>query len=80
MVTDKILTFGSWVLGLFTEFLPDSGHLSLPVVGPLGEFLGKLDTLIPILGPLQLAMTVLSAVVAFVALRVLLTLWNLVWP
>lgn len=79
MITDALLAVVSTLASWIDAALPD-GHLSLPSLGGLGTVLGKVDSLVPIAGPLAAAVLVLSAVVVFVALRLILVLWNLVWP
>jgi hypothetical protein len=81
MITDAIV---GWVLSAVSaaiNLLPDGQPVSgMPGVGPLLLWLGRVDSLVPISGPLTFAMGVLGAGVAFVAVRLILTAWNLVWP
>lgn len=79
MITDALISFVSTVAGWITELLP-TDHLSLPSAGPVVAVLGRVDSLVPIAGPVSAALIVLSAVVAFIAVRLILMLWNLLWP
>lgn len=79
MVTDAlispILAIVEWVVGLIPEYSPDFGGVSSVVV-----WIARLDMLIPIAQPLTVMLGVLSGVLVFVLGRLVLTLWNLVWP
>lgn len=79
VITDAIvgaaLALVSGVLGL----LP-SGHLSLPSAAGLGDVLAGLDSMVPILAPLQVALGLLAAVLVFMAVRLVLVVVNIVWP
>jgi len=79
MVTDKVLDFAAWVIAFVAQVLPEH-HLSLPTLGGIGPLLGKVDSLVPIAGPLAAAVGVLSVVLAFIVVRLALTVWNLIWP
>ncbi len=79
MIVDAILGFVGW-LGSFIGGLLPTSHLLLPSMAPVSSLLGKVDSLIPIAGPLAAAQVVLALVVVFVSIRLVLTLWNLIWP
>lgn len=80
MITDWLL----WPLLATVEWavnsLPDGEPIDVPGVSTLALWIARVDSLIPISEPLGAAMGVLSAVVLFVAARLVLTAWNLVWP
>lgn len=61
------------------DLLPQD-HLSLPSPAPVVTVLGTMNAIIPIAGPLTLAAGLLSAVVAFVGVRLVLVVWNLIYP
>lgn len=79
MITDAILHWAVAVWNGAIGLLPH-GHLSLPSASGLADLLGGLDSLVPILGPLSLALTILAAVVVFISVRVILVIWNIVYP
>lgn len=79
VITDALLSFALAIWNGAVGLLP-SGHLPLPSATGLASVLGGLDSLIPILGPLSLALVILSAVVAFIVVRVILVVINIVWP
>lgn len=79
MITDALISFVTTIAGWILELLP-TGNLNLPTPQPLVDVLGRVDSLVPIAGPLTAAILVLSAVVAFIAVRLILMLWNLIWP
>lgn len=80
MVTDAllapVLSVVQWVLDL----LPDGQPPALPDLDLLWDALAGIDSLVPILGPLTFMVGLLGAVVAFVVARIVLTVWNLIWP
>jgi hypothetical protein len=67
------------VLSPVLDLLP-SDHLSLPSAAPVADALASIDAVVPILGPLHMAATCLAAVLAFITTRLLLTVWNLIYP
>jgi hypothetical protein len=79
VITDALLAVASTIAGWIAALLP-SGHLTIPGSGPLVTVLGQLDSLVPIAGPLTAGVGVLAAVLAFVVVRLVLVLWNLIWP
>lgn len=79
MITDALLSFAGWLAGVVGGILPD-GHLSLPAVGGVTTWIAKVDSLVPVTGVLSVALGVLAAVVLFVTVRLVLVVWNLVWP
>jgi hypothetical protein len=79
VITDLLLTIVTGLANLALAPLPE-GHLDLPSPSGLANVLGGVDSLVPILGPLSLAMTVLAAVGVFIAVRLVLVVVNIVWP
>jgi hypothetical protein len=79
VITDALLGAALAVWNYAVGLLPD-GHLSLPSTSGLSTVLGQVDSLVPILGPLQLALTILSAVGVFIAVRLVLVVINIIWP
>jgi hypothetical protein len=80
VVTDFLIAPLLAVLQWAVNALPDGQPVSIPGVGPLVTWISRVDSLIPISGPLTFAMGMLGLVVVFVGVRLLLTAWNLVWP
>jgi hypothetical protein len=79
MIWQWLATAANAILGPVLDLLPE-GHLSLPSASPVAAALVNIDKVVPILGPLALAATVLSAVVGFITVRLVLTVWNLIYP
>jgi hypothetical protein len=61
------------------DLLP-SDHLSLPSPAPVAAVLTTMNEIVPVAGPLTMAASILSAVVAFVGVRLVLVAWNLIYP
>ncbi len=80
MITDAILTVLSAVVGFLTSALPDGQPLTLPGASGLASAVGKVDSLVPIAGPMQALLGVMAAALVFVAVRLVLVIWNLLWP
>jgi hypothetical protein len=80
MVTDAILRPLLSVVDFAFGLLPRAAPMALPGGGALAQQLAGLDSLIPIGGPLRIALGILSAVVVFMLVRLILTVWNLIWP
>lgn len=79
MIVDALVAA---VLGIwnFTTGLLPTGNLPLPSPAGLATVLAQLDSLVPILGPLSLALTILAALAAFIVVRLILVVVNIVWP
>lgn len=60
--------------------LPTGQPLSLPAIDVLWSQLRGLDSLIPVMGPITVMLGVLAAGVVFVAVRLVLTVWHLIYP
>ena len=60
--------------------LPEGKALDLPNLDGFWNVVAGVDSIVPILGPLVVMMSILSMVLVFMAVRVVLTVWNLVWP
>jgi hypothetical protein len=80
MVTDALLAPLLAVVAKVVGLLPDGSPLPLPSLTPLLTVIGQVDSLVPIAGPLAVVTTVLAAGVVFVLVRLVLTVWNLIWP
>jgi hypothetical protein len=55
-------------------------HLSLPSPAPVASVLTTMNEIVPVAGPLTMAASILSAVSAFVGVRLVLVAWNLIYP
>lgn len=80
MVTDSILAPLLAVVARVLNLLPDGTAFTLPAISGLWDWLLDFNTLIPVYGPVVAMLTVLSAVVVFVTVRLILTIWNLIYP
>ncbi|MEN1974662.1 hypothetical protein AAHH18_06025 [Cellulomonas sp. P4] len=80
MITDAllapILAAVQWVVDL----LPEGQALNIGPVEVAWKAVRQADSLVPIMGPTVAMLGLLSAVVVFVIVRLLLTVWNLIWP
>lgn len=80
MITDALLSViasvGNWLLG----WLPDGAPIALPSLAPLWSLAAEVNSLIEINTPVHVMLGVLAAGVVFVVARLVLTLWNLVYP
>jgi len=82
MITDLILAplvaLAEWIVGL----LPDAQAVDGATYDQTGVvgLLEKVNSIVPIGPAVGLAVGVLSALVAFVTIRAVLTVWHLVWP
>ncbi|WP_263118596.1 hypothetical protein [Cellulomonas sp. RIT-PI-Y] len=80
MVTDAILAPLLAVVQWVVDMLPTGEPLSLGPVDGLWTAVRQFDSLIPVMGPVVVMLGLLSAVVAFVVVRLILTVWNLIYP
>lgn len=80
MITDAVMTpvlsAVTWVLGL----LPVGSPLPLPALDGFWSLVAQVDSLVPIWPVLYAALGLLAAGMVFVTVRLVLTVWNLVWP
>ena len=60
--------------------LPTGEPLALPNLDPWWATLRGLDSLIPVMGPVAVALSLLGMGAVFVVVRLILTVWNLIWP
>jgi hypothetical protein len=79
VITDALLKAIMAIVGPIFDLLP-TGHLSLPDPSALADVLGGLDSMVPILAPLEVALVILAAVVLFMAVRAVLVVVNIIWP
>jgi hypothetical protein len=79
VIINALLDFAHHVFAYTIGLLPQ-GHLSLPSPAGLADLLGGLDSMVPVLAVIQLALTVLAAVLVFFTVRLILVIWNLIWP
>lgn len=80
MITDALLSPLIAAVRSVLELLPVGTAPNLPSLQPVWDLIGGLDSLVPIVGPLLFMLGLLSGVVVFVTVRLVLTLWNLIWP
>lgn len=80
MIVDLVVTALAAIVRPLLEAIP-TVSLGLPAAGDLvGEWLRKVDSLIPILGPLRLMAALLGLLVAWFALRAVLLVRYVVLP
>lgn len=75
MITTAILNVALGAFSPLFGLLPVS-HLALPDVSSALDKLEGFDGLVPVLGPLSLALGVLAAVVVFFTIRAVLFVWQ----
>jgi hypothetical protein len=80
VITDALARWLAALLAPILDALPDGAPLPLPSFAVVGSTLGAINALLPISGPLQAAVALLGAGVVFVAVRLVLVVWNLLWP
>lgn len=80
MITDAVLAPIIAAVRYFIGLLPTGQPLQLPSLGPVWDLIARVDSLVPILGPLQVMLAVLALGAVFIVVRLGLTLWNLIWP
>lgn len=80
MVTDLFL---GWILGAVETVVGLLPTATLGTLPALTEFMGwvsDVNTLIPVAPLLQTFVVIISGLVIFVVVRVVLLVWNLIWP
>lgn len=60
--------------------LPDGHALDLPDLDALWDQVRGLDSLVPVLGVVQVMLGLLAFAAVFVVVRLVLTVWNLIYP
>jgi hypothetical protein len=80
VITDALLSPLLAVVSAVVDMLPTGTPLSIGPVSTLWTAVRQFDSLVPVMGPLTAMLGILSAVVAFVVVRLVLTVWNLIWP
>lgn len=80
MITDRILGLLAALLETVTAPLPRGSALQLPSLDSFWNALAGIDSLIPILGPITAGLTLLGALGAFLLVRLVLVVWNLIYP
>jgi hypothetical protein len=74
LLLDPLYSLALMVLGWLPEV-----ELRVPETSGLGHYIAGLDQIVPIAGPIQLGLGVLSALVVFVVIRLVLVVINIVW-
>ena len=80
MITDALLAPLLAVVQTVVNLLPTGSPLSIGPVDALWTAVRQADSLVPVMGPLVAMLGVLAAAIAFVIVRLVLTVWNLIWP
>lgn len=77
---DGLVGFLTGLLRPVIETLPAGAPLPIPDLSGVGRTLGAIDQLVPIAGPLSAALGLLAALGVFIAVRLVLLVWNLIYP
>lgn len=80
MVTDAVLAPLLAMVQAVVGWLPEGQPLTVAPIDSVWLAIAQVDSLVPIMGPLIAMLGVLSAVVVFIAVRLVLTVWNLIYP
>jgi hypothetical protein len=64
------------ILHPLLSLLP-TGQMTFPGLGAITDFIGNIESVVPVAGPIELAMMVLPAVLIFISIRVLVFIWKL---
>lgn len=80
MITDALLHALTLAILGFTSLLPQSSGWALPDLEPVWGPIRKMNSLLPIGDQLVAVIAVLAVVGVFVLVRLLLVLWNAIWP
>lgn len=79
MILDLIIDGALAIFRPLLGLLP-TVNLNLPSGGGFATMLGHIDSLVPILDVLNVALLLLSALVVFFTIRIAIVLWHLVIP
>lgn len=79
MILDALWSAVGSILSAVFGVLP-TVSLNLSSATAIGAMLCKVDTLLPILGPLNLVLTLLNLVPIFLGIRLVIVIWNAVKP
>lgn len=79
MIVDAVVDFLVGIVEFVAGLLPEH-EITPPPTGGLVSRLAQVDSLVPIAGPIQVAVVVASAVVVFVAVRLVLMARHVLLP
>lgn len=80
MVTDFFLGLILSAVETVVGWLPDGVALDLPVIDSMVAWIQDLNSVIPVGPVIQAGVALLSLLGVFLAVRLVLTVWNLIWP
>jgi hypothetical protein len=80
VITELLLGLGEAIVRLIGVLLPEGDVPQLPGLGGVASLIAKADSLVPVASVVQAALVLLSFGVAFVLVRLVLVVWNLLWP
>ncbi len=80
MVIDKLLAPLLAAVQTAIGWLPDGQPLDIGPLETVWTAARQFDSLIPIMGPLVAMLGLLSAVGGFLLVRLVLVIWNLIYP
>jgi hypothetical protein len=79
MVTDLFVAPFIAILQFVVNLLPVH-TLTLPALDPVAEWIARLDSIIPIAGPLMVVVSVLALAVPFIVVRLALMVRHVIFP
>lgn len=80
MITDALLAPLVAIVETVLGWLPAGQPLDLPPLGGLWNALAVLDSIVPVMGLVQMMLGLLTFGITFVLVRLVLTVWNLIYP
>lgn len=80
MIVDLALSPFLAAVEFLVGLLPTGQALPIGPVASVWSAVAQFDSFIPVMGPLVAMLGVLSAVAVFIVVRLVLTVWNLIYP
>lgn len=80
MVTDFFLGLILSAVEAVVGLLPEGQPLDIPAIDSMVSWIQDLNSVIPVGPVIQAAVALLSLLGVFLAVRLVLTVWNLIWP
>lgn len=80
MIVDALLTPLVMAVTAVLSWLPVGAAMAIGPVEAVWMGVRKFDSLIPVLGPLTAMLGLLGVLAGFLVVRVVLVLWNLIYP
>lgn len=80
MIIDALFAPVLAAITAVVNLLPTGTAFEVGPVEAVWSAVRQVDSLVPVMGPLMAMLALLTAAVGFIALRLVLTLWNLIYP